>query len=95
MTSKQYSKKDTRSKKQRKRSIANGNPLSNRPLALTHRQVSPYSGYDAKDCYSDDSSDDSIEDHVRHLKSEEQPTLNVPLSCSRKHKLKRNGGAGD
>jgi hypothetical protein len=46
----------------------------------------PCSGYDAKGCYSDGSSDD----HTRHLESSKRPMSTVRPSSSRKHKRKRN-----
>jgi hypothetical protein len=94
-TSKQHFKHNACSAKQRKLSPSDGNPLFNRPSALKLLSAPPCSGYDAKDCYSDGSSDDSIEDHVRHLESNKRPMSIVRPSRSRKHKWKRNRDTAD
>jgi hypothetical protein len=95
MTSKQRLKHNVRSAKQRKLSPSGGRPFSNRPLALKPLSAPPYSGYDAKICYSDDSSDDSSGNHVRHLESTKRPMSTVRPYRSRKHKRKRNQGTAD
>ncbi|KAF5844076.1 hypothetical protein GGP41_001453, partial [Bipolaris sorokiniana] len=54
-TSKQRLKHNVRPAKRRKLPPSGSRQLSNRPLALKPLSGLPYSGYDAKICYSDDS----------------------------------------
>jgi hypothetical protein len=51
----------------------------------------PCSGYDAKGCYSDGTSDD----HALHLESSKRPMSTVRPFSSRKHKRKRNCDTAD
>ncbi|KAF1935089.1 hypothetical protein EJ02DRAFT_460679 [Clathrospora elynae] len=94
-TSKQRLKHNVRSAKQRRLSSSGGRPFSNRPLALKPLSAPPYSGYDAKICYSDDSSDDSSGNRVRHLESIKRPMSTVRPYRPRKHKRKRSQGTAD
>lgn len=61
-TSKQRLKQNVRPSKQRRLPPSGGRQFSNRPLALKPLSGPPCSGYDAKICYSNDSSDDSSDD---------------------------------
>ncbi|EFQ96383.1 hypothetical protein PTT_01418 [Pyrenophora teres f. teres 0-1] len=98
-TSKQRLKHNVRSAKQRRLSPSGGRPFSNRALALKPLSAPPYSGYDAKICYSDDSrndsSDDSSGNRVRHLESIKRPMSTVRPYRPRKHKRKRSQGTAD
>ncbi|KAF1828389.1 hypothetical protein BDW02DRAFT_603455 [Decorospora gaudefroyi] len=98
-TLKQRLKHNVRLAKQQRLSPSSGRLFSNRPLALKPLSAPPYSGYDAKICYSDDSSDDSSDNssgnRVRHLKSIKRPISTVRPYRLRKHKRKRSQGIAD
>jgi hypothetical protein len=72
---------------------AGGRLLSNRPAALNP------CGYDAQNCYNNDSSDElsncSSEDHSRYVKSNKQPTSAVRPYRLRNQKRKRNHSTAD
>jgi hypothetical protein len=76
-TSKQRLKHNVRPVKRRKLPPSSSRQLSNRPLALKRLSGLPYSGYDAKICYSDHSSDHSSEYRSRkHKRKRIQGTAN-------------------
>jgi hypothetical protein len=94
-TSRQRLKHNVRSAKQRRLSPSDGRPFSNRPLALKPLSAPPYSGYDAKICYSDNSNDDSSGNRLRHLESIKRLMSTVSPYRSRKHKRKRSQDTAD
>lgn len=65
MTSKQRLKHNVRPAKQRRLLPSGGRQFFNRPLALKPLSGPPCSGYDAKICYSDDSSEHRSHKHKR------------------------------
>ncbi|KAG9380608.1 hypothetical protein A1F94_009503 [Pyrenophora tritici-repentis] len=80
ITSKQRLKHNVRPAKHRRLLPSGGSQFSNRPLALKPLSGPPCSGYDAKICYSDDSSDDSIHKRaILHQYNTRTSTISVPV----------------
>jgi hypothetical protein len=97
-TLKQHTDENACSAKQRKLA-AGGRLLANRPSALNPYSAPLYGGYDAKNCYSNHSSDDlsdyNSEDHSRYMKSNKQPISTVRPYRLRNQRRKCNHSTAD